>query len=385
MLNIEAVEDAGRLSSLEAGWNELLQRSASDGIFLTWEWVSVWWEVYGGSGRYRPLVLVARDGEQVVGVAPLMVDRVAGPMGQLAPRQLRFIGTGEDVTPEYLDFFVERGREQEVSTALCAHLLREQRDAWDTLLLERLLRDSPNFDIIRRALGQHEITLQEQGELECPFAALPPSWDEYLASCSKHFRKRIGYNDRRLERDGEVRYLFVDDDIPLEQAYELLVQLNRHRFGEEGQSFRSAEYVEFHRRLCQQLLPRGWVLLAVLKVGEEVAAVKYDYCYGGKLWGNQGGWSREWEKKEVGNVMIGRLIRWGIERGYKEYDFLGGADEYKQRWSTASRQMVDLAGHNVTLRGRLFRLGDEGKRWLREHVPPETYQKIADIKRSLKL
>src|SRR6185503_7976477 len=77
-------------AALEAEWNELLARSASDTVFLTWEWLWSWWEIYGG--EVEPCVATVREHGRLVAAAPCMIEdrRRFG----LAFRQLAFIGTG---------------------------------------------------------------------------------------------------------------------------------------------------------------------------------------------------------------------------------------------------------------------------------------------------
>jgi CelD/BcsL family acetyltransferase involved in cellulose biosynthesis len=367
MVEVRCVEDTQGLQSLEPQWNALLGRSDSDSVFMTWEWVWTFWEVYGA--RYRPLVLVASEAGRVVGIAPLMVGRGSGRLTR-SLRYLMFIGQNEDVTPEYLDFFIERGREEEVAEALCLALVGEQRGAWDLVRLERVLRSSPNLGTICAVLQHHGVPLERTAAVDCPYATLPGSWERYLASRSKHFRKRVGYNLRRLEREGPLALLHVESDVSLDKAYEELVRLNRERWGEAGESFQSERYVAFHRRVCERLLRRGWLLMVLLKVGERVGAAKYDYVYGGKVWGNQGGWLREYEKHEIGNVLLGMLIEHGIEQGCREYDFLGGEADYKRRWGDGARVMDDYAGWNTTARAQAFRAGQRGRDWLASRAAP---------------
>jgi len=133
-----------------------------------------------------------------------------------------------------------------------------------------------------------------------------------------------------------------------------LVKLNKERWGEQGASFQSDEYIRFHRLLCQKIEPLGWLVLVVLTQNSNVVAVKYDYLYGEKIWGNQGGWSREFKNLNVGEVLIGKLFMWAIEKGVEEYDFLGGDAEYKKRWGSTHRYMNDWTAYNSTWRGRAF-------------------------------
>ena len=69
MLFIEEIRDTVKLKSLANKWNNILSQSESDSIFLTWEWVFNWWQVYGSGKQLR--VLVVRDQhEDIVAIAP---------------------------------------------------------------------------------------------------------------------------------------------------------------------------------------------------------------------------------------------------------------------------------------------------------------------------
>jgi CelD/BcsL family acetyltransferase involved in cellulose biosynthesis len=69
----------------------------------------------------------------------------------------------------------------------------------------------------------------------------------------------------------------------------------------------------------------------------------------------QGGWSPEYSARRVGTLLTGKVIEWGLAQGLEEYDFLGGDSDYKRRWATDERVMVNLTASNgKTLRGRLW-------------------------------
>src|SRR5204863_6928382 len=120
-------EDA--LDALAPRWNALLERSGSDAIFLTWEWISTWWKVFGR--RFALLLLTAEDGNgELIGIAPTMVGPRRSASG-LTFRALMLIGQRADTFAEYLDFIVERGREAEVTSAFCDFLHREVATEWD--------------------------------------------------------------------------------------------------------------------------------------------------------------------------------------------------------------------------------------------------------------
>jgi len=57
-------------------WNLLLACSSADPLFLSWEWLTHWWQCYGGSLGRAPDILAFYRGEDLVGLAPLYHRRV---------------------------------------------------------------------------------------------------------------------------------------------------------------------------------------------------------------------------------------------------------------------------------------------------------------------
>jgi CelD/BcsL family acetyltransferase involved in cellulose biosynthesis len=342
MVVVRCVEDESGLEELEGGWNPTLQRSGSDSICLTWEWVSTWWKVFGPGYRLLLLVATERDGH-LCGIAPLMIGRGRGALGRHL-RWLMFIGQNEEVTPEYLDFFIERGKEAEVTSAFLEFLTTSKRDEWDVLLFKQVLKSSPNLGPVALAFAKSGIALEVLHEVDCPYADLGGSWEAYLKAKSRHFRKHFGYRTRRLAEAGGGRLVMAGQDIPLTEAFDLLVHLNRERWQEEGTSFRSSSYCRFHRELCERLLLRKWLALAFLEVRDTIVAAEYSFLYGGKIFGNQGGWRKDWSGLSVASVLTDRMLQWAAEHGYQEYDFMAGDDDYKYKWSTGARQVVAFLG-----------------------------------------
>lgn len=379
MLTIETIEDYARLEALAAEWNPLLQRSHSNCIFLTWEWISTWWQVCAGDNRL--LVLVAREAGQLRGIAPLMIRQEGRSPLLPGLRRLMFIGQKGSVYPEYLDFIVEPGREGEVVGAFSQALLGPHRRRWDVLLLERVLSDSPNLGAARRALAGLGVELDLGQSVSCPYVRLPESFESLLNARSQHFKRRFKYNRNRLTRDGQLRYLFAPEDLSIDEAYEELQRLNRERFGERGKSFRAPDYVEMHRRFCELCAARGWLVLCLMQHQGKTVAAKYDYFYAGRIWGNQGGWSLEYQKLSAADVLLGRVMEWGIERGAEEYDFLAWPADYKDRWSSGQRWMIeDIRGFGPGAAGQAARRARQAKAFVASNLSPTALGRLRWLK-----
>src|SRR5207248_866653 len=79
--------------------------SSADPLFLSWEWLTHWWQCYGASLGRAPDILAFYRGEDLVGLAPLYHRRVM--RGLLLAHSVQVIGLSwrdsEPLISEYLD------------------------------------------------------------------------------------------------------------------------------------------------------------------------------------------------------------------------------------------------------------------------------------------
>ena len=320
------------MTQLEGPWNLLLRRSASDSLFLCWEWVSHWWRIFG-KGRSLRFLVARGEGDEVLGIAPLILD------GQ---RRLMFLGQAGETRAEQLDFLVVRGQENEVTPLLCQYVINELAEEWDFLSFERILQTSPNLRLMLRSFNQEPWKARVVRLERSPYIKLGESWAEYLATRKKSFRTQWRNTSRRLHRRGKERLLLAGDDLPFEETFAQLVRLHRKRWGDGEGSFRSEKYLRFHRAFAHELMAKDQLCLLLLTVDDRPVAANYDFVCSGKVWGMQSGWDPDFAHERVGTKVLGEAIRWAIRQRYREYDLLGGTEAYKKRWATDERTMVYL-------------------------------------------
>jgi CelD/BcsL family acetyltransferase involved in cellulose biosynthesis len=361
-MRIQLVDRIAELQPFAHDWNRLLQASSANGVFLTWEWISRWWEVYGGERKLT--VLLAWRAAELVGIAPLMIGKHPS-YGSARPRVLMMIGQGGDTLAERFAFISAPNDEDELAKVFVRHLLGPLAGSWDMILFERML-DSPAKDRLVAALEESRLTVEMSAEHLAPYATLPNDMEAFLASRSRNFRSQYRSSCKKLEQLGDVRLRYAGTDIAISDAIQTLARLHRERFAEESTSFRSDAYVRFHTRLAETFFERGWLWLVVLEVAGESIAARYDYVYANKVWCMQGGWDPRFGAVRPGMVLTGAVIQWAIERGLAEYDFLCGEEAYKNRWSDAERRMTSVQAFNpATLVGRVLPVVRTAKRAVR--------------------
>ncbi len=333
MIKIDVIEDITALKVVSPTWNRLLAKSWTKSVFLTWEWIETWWEIYHSD--FKLLVLFAYYNDVPCGIAPLVVRRGRSP-------RLEFFGQNK-AYGEYLDFIIVNGLECEVTPALCNKIVELGiLGKWRCICFAVIPEESPNFLLICQAFSQQGVQIQRSPPRICRYITMSSSWEEYLALKGRKFRKKVEYNERRLSRSGEIRIEFPREAGEINRFFYEFAFLHNLRWRKPIDSV----FLEFHRQIAHLFFSLNRLILGRLRVGEVVVATKYDFIFDNKVWGYQGGWLWEYKDREVGSQMLCEVLKYSIECGLREYDFLEGDSSYKRRWSTSFYNTLDLSYNN---------------------------------------
>ena len=345
MISIEKITTREGFERLEPVWNPLLEASASNSITLTWEWLTAWWDVFG-QGR-RLYILVVREGDEVIGIAPLL-KRMVWRFGLIPYRRLEFLASGEneadEICSDYLDFILQRGREAEALEAIFGYLHKHKSD-WDEIIVTDMSGESPNLRLLQSMCETGGAKCRIIRDQTCLYAPLPDSWDEFLAGLGSEFRRKIRKDRRILESaGGEVRV--IDKLDGFESHFEELIRLHQARWTERGETgvFAGEKFTRFHRLLAHKAIPKGWLkLFLVYEAGEAISA-SYDFAYNGKMYYYQSGFAAgSGQLSSPGALVRSFAIEKAIEMGLSEYDFLKGEQgSYKSRWRCKTRSILQL-------------------------------------------
>jgi CelD/BcsL family acetyltransferase involved in cellulose biosynthesis len=352
MLLIEEIGDTVGLKSLANRWNNILAQSESDSVFLTWEWVINWWQVYGGGKELR--VLVLRDQhEDIVAIAPFYI-RKRKILGALSINEMRFLGTGEDVSPDYLDVIIKRGFENEVINLLIKYLA--VKNGWDVANLTDIVSTSSTIRAIQNMGGKNGLIVKTRERAICPYIELLGDWEEYIGGLSRNMRYNVKRRMQNLEKDFKTRYFIWQDIGGLEYAMERLSFLHNKRWEQKGgkHGFSSKEYNAFHQAVAREFAMKGWLQLSCLELDGEIAGILYDYRYGNKIYYYQGGFDPSLYKYSLGLVLRAYVIQKAIENGIKEIDLLKGAYEHKYMWTEHERHTINLMIGKNTFGSKAF-------------------------------
>lgn len=364
-MKVVQIQSEADLQALKPAWDALLQQSASNTIFLTWEWVTAWWSAYGKPGDLR--ILTAFDDQDVLrGIAPLRRETMRR-YGQTAA-VLTFVGDGSNDT-DYLDMIVAAGYEESVMASFREHWSHDVKRG-TVLLLNEIPDSSPCLPRLKDLAGSQG-ALWTETDVPCGTVYLPESWDEYLGKLRPRFRTKIRSVLRDLEGRPEVQFGFCQSSEQVRRMLPVLFDLHTKRWLEDGEPgvFGWEQKREFYFALSELLLDRGWLRFSWLQWSDTVLACQYGFAYQGKYFLLQEGYEPAAEHWNLGIGLRAWSIRKFLEEGLREYDFLGGRVlRHRSDWGAETKISKQIQLAEKTYKNLLFCRGSEWEEGAREAV-----------------
>jgi CelD/BcsL family acetyltransferase involved in cellulose biosynthesis len=367
-MQVRQIDNTVDLDGLRDEWNSLLERSAANNIFLTWEWLRTWWKYLAEGRQLR--VATLRHGGELIAVAPLGIRRAS--LRYLFPfRRIDFLGSGT-AGSDYLDLIVRQGWEEEAVDAL-SHAIGPDR----MLELSQLRASALAFQLAGQ-LEDRGWKTEVASAGVCPWIDLRGhSWDSYLGGLSGEHRYNVRRKVNSLHTKFDVTFERVEDPLQRGPALRLLVDLHQARWREHGSSdaFHTENHIAFHEEFTNRALRQGWLRLYVLRLDGQPASAVYALRYGPGFYFYQSGFDPKYSRFSVGVAAMALSIKSAIEEGAEEYDFLHGDESYKFHWAKETRELSRIRLFPPGRRGWCFQtlLGarNRARDWYRaasEHV-----------------
>ena len=329
---------ADLFDTLRPEWNALLHASTADTPFLTHEWQCTWWSCLGEGELF---VMTVRDGGALVGLAPLFILSQPDLDGKVR-RLLRLIGSVD--ASDYLDLIAVRGREREVFDAMLNVLA--QSDEWDVLDLYNVPAASTTRSLLPDLAAARGWKFTDEQQVVCPIITLPATFEDYVQNLDKKERHELRRKLRRSEgTEGLTWYAITGDDHVHDQdaAAEAFIDLMMKSRSDKS-DFMTDRMRRFFHQMIHATHAGGFLHLSFLEVQGVKAAtyLSFDYCQK-RLVFNSGLETTGFQSLSAGIVLVARMIEDAITRGYTEFDFLRGDEEYKYRLGAKDTWIYHLA------------------------------------------
>lgn len=281
--------------------------------FMLPPWLNAWWSVFGRDEQ--PLVAVVRQGQSIIGIAPLMLQN----------KTARFLG-GPDVC-DYFDCVVVQDQEHLFFTTLFTHL---SALGYKDLDLGPMHPDASCQKFISVRDLSRSVSCRIEREDVLFELDLPDTWDEFLATLDGKQRHELRRKLRRLYEAGPIRFRRIDAVAQLPEAVENFLRLftmNR----EDKAAFMTGSMVSFFRALFFALAEEGLLRLFFLDVDGQPVASVFCFDYQGTRYLYNNGYDAAYQELSVGLMSKVLSLKAAIEEGLRTYNLLKGDETYKTR------------------------------------------------------
>jgi CelD/BcsL family acetyltransferase involved in cellulose biosynthesis len=312
--------------ALSKEWRALEEKAGDHGFFRSWSWVGCL-----ADERFpNPVLLRARRGDRTIGLA--LLNRRRGWSGRLC--------LGESGDPVLDAPFVEhngpllaRGEGAETLTAMAGAALRASGGRLVLGGVEPAL-----LEAVEKAGG----AMLRRQDREAPLVRLDAvrrDGGDYLAGLSANTRHQLRRSARRYAARGA---LVLDRAGSLAEALawlDAMMTLHSAAWQARGQpgAFAHPFMRRFHRTLVERAFPRGEVELLRGSAGGQAFGYLYNFRLGGRILAYQSGFDYAAPPHAKPGLTCHHLaVERALAAGDRSYDFLAGADRYKQSLANAS-------------------------------------------------
>ena len=302
-------------------------------FYLSYAWLRSWWECYGNESLSLSVVM---RGNRPIAFAPFTFSRCrwygmpVNKVGNLFnPHACR-----SDVA------LLESERE-------CLSLMLDalDRKSWDVIFLREIPVKSAFLLHLSGLSKERGLRLHIRPSLDSPYVTIQGTWEEYLSTRSKGFRKSLRLKRNRLRASGrKADYDCLVGTADIEAVLpELMVLAQRSWSGQKGTSIASGRNRAFYEAVMLKLAARGCLRVWTLRLDGALAAFEIHVAWDRSLSVLKGCYDPHFERLSPGSLLDVHATESLFEtREFDRYDLLGSDDFYKRRWTNDLERHVEV-------------------------------------------
>jgi CelD/BcsL family acetyltransferase involved in cellulose biosynthesis len=338
---IEAVE------RLAPEWRSLCLESPDTAPFYRPEWITAYLRAFHPPGD--PLLVTAYTGDRLSGVLPLLEQD-----SFFCGFPVRKLRGAANVHSYRFDLVRRAGPDCDSAVAAMWELLRD-RGGWDLLELPDVPQGGAGELLLQ--VAQKDGFLIGRGEsLQTPYISLTGIKDGIYAPRNSHFRQNLRRRLSKAQKQYGVclRRIDIADSKALEQFYELE---RKGWKGRKGTAIACAGATRaFYDEIAGAAARFQYFSLYLLEFGDQVVAGHYGLTYDGHYYSAKVAYDETYAAYGPGHLIVDAILRDCLQRGLREFDFLGPSMEWKSEWTQETRRHANCYIFRQGLFGQMLYL-----------------------------
>ncbi len=353
-MRVALIRSWDELAAISDQWNDLLSSSRADTIFLRWEWVSVWKQVFGENADLFVITVRDNDG-QLIGLAPFykVEYKLCKILSYTVLRAIADSASGS----EYPAWIVSSNIDSDEVYDAIVSKLESCIDEWDCIWMQGVrVWGGQAKNIFSSVKRKFFVNCRKNNSSA---VSLVCRRDNFLKSLSGNMRSQLRRDKKKVLADGELSVDKCIDEHELERYLNTLFKLHDIRWqqkGLQGMFERRPKEMDFYRCFVPIALRNGWLSLYALNQNDSIKAIQLGYIYQNVYSQLQEGFDPV-GSSGAGNTLRLHIVEACIKQGIPVYDFLGEHTEHKRRWGGKVNAGYDLFTGRKSLKNLiLFKL-----------------------------
>ncbi|MFC1620945.1 GNAT family N-acetyltransferase [Candidatus Omnitrophota bacterium] len=344
MLNIKQISNYREFEGCKGIWNDLLEKSNVDNVFMTYEWVDTYIKHFCSSQRL--LILNVFEGDRLIGIAPLMI-RKSKYLG-LPVRVVSFVGAG---VSDRMDFILTGDKEKAIYLVL--DYLMGIKSEWDLIDLEEISEDSPSAGIIGKWLREKNVLSFSGPQKRSFFIQFDGNRRLLIDKFSGKLNKKlVKLNNKNIKMDmdppksaarpaqnmssGQILLGFKRYRVRPSEAEGLFSDIcdveSRSWQGKEQKGiFSKKPSRDFHKEIFDRFSKNGQLDISILISEKKPIAYIYNYLYGGRSYNYNIAFDDVHKDLSVGTMLMFWMLKDSAAGDILEFDFIRGEEPWKKR------------------------------------------------------
>jgi CelD/BcsL family acetyltransferase involved in cellulose biosynthesis len=333
-------------------WDDFVLSVCGD-VYMSFDWCRIWWRHYGRGRTLR--LFVFRQGDHLVGLAPMFVERVR--LGPISLKLGKRVGADHALTIFSLPIAADFVEAAYANVLSC--LVRDDR--CDAVWIGFCPADDPTLPGLRAAVGSLSgLASMARDASAAPHTVfhLPATFDAYLKGLDSRQRQNYRRQLKQMQTAYRVEREVVSDPALAARSLADFRSAHERQWREEGKLGQFGDWPgasAFNVELVDCLSKSGRFRMVQLKADGAVVSRQYAFVYGDRCFWRLPARAIEAEFEKFGlgvlglvqliEAMIGEGVR-SIEAGAGHYDYKlrFGGTEFKTQTCivAANRRFVDL-------------------------------------------
>ena len=284
------------ISDIENIWNSVLVNNDSRTPFFSLAWHALWFDILGKD--WEPYLLTVDDAV----VAPF------------ARKNNEVIFSGGAEISDYQDIIGPNEKKQEAWQQILEY---GKNDGVTSFHFRNIPESSPTVSFFQKipnaAVAQEDTT---------PIILLPATWDAHIESLPYKKRHELRRKLRKIEKEHRNPTIAVSTD----PARDITILLELMQKDEQKHVFLTPDMTLFFQRIARTFA--NDISLLILHMGDKPSAATLSFIADQSYMLYNSGFNREC-CPYAGFYLKAMSIKYALEKGLKEYNFLQGNERYK--------------------------------------------------------